>query len=431
MTDQRPDKFGIFPGSSTVGGFLIRRQDLFFGTSDFGLGEAVAACPLHFRIKSLHGNVDGLIFQRDRRHDDVAGLAEIPDREISRQEGRIGPGRNVGEPLGHDPADQIERQVGLKTGRCLVQPLATGRVFPQQRQGGRRRFRIGNHPDARLLLLRQDDAFLRNRILGGGDIRKDALQRSFHRIGIHISNNDNRLQVRTIPGMIKVDQALGSEGLQVLFTADHRAMAIFRIPVQVGLRPFENPPVGRITRTLLFQDHRAFLVDFHRVAGNEMGVIVQDEQAGIHHAGAHQGDVIEHVHGLLNSRGGIHIAAERGADALEIVQNTLSGEIFRTVEAHVLQEVGQTILIGGFLDGTYIGRQVEFGPLGRNGVVPDVIGEPVVQGPAANSRISRDLRNQGLQFFFRIILRKGGERRRHQRKKEKKSFHNPQFCIQR
>ena len=89
----------------------------------------------------------------------------------------------------------------------------------------------------------------------------------------------------------------------------------------------------------------------------------------------------------------------------------------------MLQEVGQAVLVRSLLDGTHIGRQVEFGPLGRDGVVTDVISQAVVQRSAAYERVARNLRDHRLQFFFRIRLRKGGQGCRHQRKKDKKSFH--------
>ena len=149
-----------------------------------------------------------------------------------------------------------------------------------------------------------------------------------------------------------------------------------------------------------------------------------DEQAGIRHTGAHERDVAEHVNRLLHPCGSVHVAAEGGTDALQIVQDGFPREILRAVEAHMLQKVSQAVLVRGLLDGAYIGRQVEFGPLGGNGVVTDVIGKSVVQRPATDERVTRYLRDHRLEFFFRIRLREGGQGRRHQRNKDEKSFHN-------
>ena len=109
-----------------------------------------------------------------------------------------------------------------------------------------------------------------------------------------------------------------------------------------------------------------------------MRVVAQDHQAGVHDGGALDGDVVEHVLGFLETGRGIDVAAELGADGTEIVQDGFAGEVLGAIEAHVLQEVGQTVLLGVFLlDGTHVGGQVELCAAGRKLVMPDVIGKAV------------------------------------------------------
>ena len=134
-------------------------------------------------------------------------------------------------------------------------------------------------------------------------------------------------------------------------------------------------------------DDAALLVDFHGVIVDEMRVVAEDHQARVHDGGALDGDVVEHVLGFLEARGGVHVPAEFGADGTEIVQDALVGEMRGAVEAHMLQEMRETVLVGGLLDGADVGGEVEFRPAFRELVVADVVGEPVVQMAHADRRI--------------------------------------------
>ena len=53
----------------------------------------------------------------------------------------------------------------------------------------------------------------------------------------------------------------------------------------------------------------------------------------------------------------------------------------------MLEEVGQTVLVGSFLDCTHVGSKIELCPLGRLVVVTDVISHSVVEFANLNGRI--------------------------------------------
>ncbi len=106
---------------------------------------------------------------------------------------------------------------------------------------------------------------------------------------------------------------------------------------------------------------------------------MHDEQAGVHDGGADQRNIVQHVLGFFDAGRGVHIAAEGGSDALQPVQDALAGEIFRPVEAHMFEEMGETLLIGCLVNGADIGGQIEFRPLFRFVIVADVVSHPVFQ----------------------------------------------------
>ena len=146
-------------------------------------------------------------------------------------------------------------------------------------------------------------------------------------------------------------------------------------------------PGGIAACAALLDDDSALLVDLLRVVGHEMGIIVKDEEAGVDDGLTDKRNVVQHVLGLLHSGGSIDIAAEGGADALEPVEDPLAGEILGTVEAHVLEEMCQTVLVRSLLDSTDIGGEIELCTLLRLVVMTDIVGKSVVKLALTDSRI--------------------------------------------
>ncbi len=122
-----------------------------------------------------------------------------------------------------------------------------------------------------------------------------------------------------------------------------------------------------------------------------MGVVVHHEKAGIDDALAGHRYVVEHVGGLFDPSRGVDVAAELRSDSLEIFKKRLAREILRPVEAHMLEEMGETVLVRGLLNRPDIGREVELGSLCGLVVVPDVVGQPVVKLSHPDFRVIRKL----------------------------------------
>ena len=152
-----------------------------------------------------------------------------------------------------------------------------------------------------------------------------------------------------------------------------------------------------------------------------MGIVVEDKEAGVDNGLADKRDVVQHVLGLLDAGGSIDIAAEGGADALKPVEDALAGEILGAVEAHVLEEVSQSVLVGLFLDSTYVGGEVELGTLLGLFVMTDVIGQAVLKFTRAHCRVVGKL----------LELLRAGERKRgdEQGSDKEKSFHLKKLRI--
>ena len=61
------------------------------------------------------------------------------------------------------------------------------------------------------------------------------------------------------------------------------------------------------------------------------------------------------------------------------VEECLAREVLCSVEAHVLKEVGQTVLVVFLLEGSDVGGEIELCPLCRLVIVTDIIGHAVLK----------------------------------------------------
>ena len=105
-----------------------------------------------------------------------------------------------------------------------------------------------------------------------------------------------------------------------------------------------------------------------------------------------------------------------GALVLKIGNDPLPGEVLGAVQAHVLQEMGQTILVRILLDGTDIGQEIEVRPLRWLLIVPDIIDKAVLQFAVPDLGIP-------LQLFAEIDLRAGSQSEQYGCDSQKESLH--------
>ncbi len=71
------------------------------------------------------------------------------------------------------------------------------------------------------------------------------------------------------------------------------------------------------------------------------------------------GGHVEHVDGLVETGGGVHVGAEAGANRLEKRDQLTGLEVLRAVERHVLDEVREAALVGFLLKGAGVHGQTQ------------------------------------------------------------------------
>ena len=387
VVDARHHELGIVAGVGLLGLGLELGEHFGLGALDLGLGQAEAAELLGLEQGGGQGAQRLAVLAGGLDVGDVSGLADVADTEATGQERSVRLGGDLLEALVHRDGHDVLEQVGEQAHRGAVERLRGGLAAPVDFDAGVAVLGVGEDADGWLLVVRDGDDVLLLRILGSRDVGEGTLDAGLHVVDVDVAHDDQCLHIRTVPGVVEVRQALGLEGLEVLLGADDGRGGVLGVTIEIRIRLLAHAPLGGVAGTLLLQDDAALLVDLLRVAGHEVGVVVHDEDAGVDDGRTHQGNVVEQVDGLLNARGGVHVAAEGSANALQPVEDALAGEVLGAIEAHVLQEVGEAVLVGQLLQGADVGRQVELGPLGGLLVVTDVVSQSVVKLADAGGRI--------------------------------------------
>ena len=120
-----------------------------------------------------------------------------------------------------------------------------------------------------------------------------------------------------------------------------------------------------------------------------MRIVMKHEKARVEDAFPYDRYVVEHVLSLLEACRCVDVSSELGSDALKPLEKALSREVFRSVEAHMLEEVSEAVLVIVLLECSDVSCKVELSPLCRLVVVADVISHTVFELACSYGRIVR------------------------------------------
>ena len=141
-------------------------------------------------------------------------------------------------------------------------------------------------------------------------------------------------------------------------------------------------------------NHAALAVDVFRIEQQAVGPVVQDPEAGVNGIGdfLHR-DAVDIIDRLVDAGIGVQVGTELHADRLAVLHHAVARKMFRTIEAHMLKEVRQTALLLIFQNGTDLLGDIEISLALRLFVMPDVIGQAVVEFSDFDIGIHRDRRH--------------------------------------
>ena len=229
--------------------------------------------------------------------------------------------------------------------------------------------------------------FVGGRVFLRLDSRENALDFCFNLIYINITNDDDTLKVGAIPLLVVGAEEVGLEVVDDAHQTDGHTLAVARTRIEVGQLAVEDTHHSTAAHTPLLVDDTALLVDFGCLEEKAIGPVVENPEAGVDVAIAH-GHAVNVVNGFVGGGVGIEVLAKFHADAFAILNDAVAGEVLGAVEAHVLEEVGQTALVLFFLYRTYLLRDIEVNTLFGQGIVTDVVGQSVGQFAVTHSGVN-------------------------------------------
>ena len=359
---------------------------LCLGALQLGGREAVTVGALHLGEQRLEPALDlvfahrgHLIVDLFRAHEPVARFAG------SDQKRRVGSSRDLLEPgVQHVEVESLDQGAAVVEGRVLraARQLV---VDPQQR---RRRLRVGGDGEQGLVVIGHRVELSRpfvGWVLEAAEVRHDE---ALDAVALEVAHRDDRHQVRSVPVVIEALEGLGRSTFEDLPLTDRETLGVLRSGEQDGELLVTDSCLGAEAEPPLLDHHAALLVHLLLLEGHRLSPLAQDLEARLEQPGL-VGRYFEHVDGFVEAGVGVDVGTEAHAGRLEIVDQLETGEVLRAVECHVLDEVGQTLLIVVLLHRAGVDDQPQLGPLGRLSVDPDVVGEAVVEPADGEVRIDR------------------------------------------
>ena len=132
---------------------------------------------------------------------------------------------------------------------------------------------------------------------------------------------------------------------------------------------------------------------------------MQNQQAGVDGSRSSDRHIGNVVYGFVYGSIGVQVLTEFHPDTLQVLLQCITGEVGRSIETHVFQEVGKTALVVLFLYGTYFLGNIEIGSVSRKTVFTDVIGQSVVQLSDTDIFVDRDRRHLLCKYLLKIAAK--------------------------
>ena len=198
-------------------------------------------------------------------------------------------------------------------------------------------------------------------------------------VHINITHDDDGLVVGTIPFVVVVAQHLRVTAVDDAHQTDGQTLAVFRTGIQTGKKFLDDALCGTFAQLPLLMDDATLLLNLLALQRQTVRPVFQHEYARVECSHTLGGHVADAIHRLVDRGVGIQVATEVNTNATGEVEQCRVGEMLRTVEGHVLQEVGQSTLVFVLLDRAHALGDVEVGHVLGPVVLADVVGQTIVQ----------------------------------------------------
>jgi hypothetical protein len=215
MADERADEFRVAAGRGLLDLIVEDGLDLLLGAGNLVVAETEALHPFELGVEGLEAVQDVVLLQGDLAvHGVDVFISQAAESQLGVQIRAVGLGGDVGETLLHHQLDHDLDEILRRSEGGGVVNFGRGFAVPDHGDGRVGPLGIGEDAHARFVMVRDGQVRLRLRILALGDDGEDLLNLGLGAVHIDITDDDNRLHVRMIPGRVEGGEAFGLEGLQ-------------------------------------------------------------------------------------------------------------------------------------------------------------------------------------------------------------------------
>jgi hypothetical protein len=203
---------------------------------------------------------------------------------------------------------------------------------------------------------------------------------------VEVADRHDRHQVGAVPVLVEALQGLWRKPVERFLGANRQPLAVARSLEEDGCLRILHPGIRTPSLPPFLDNDPALLVDGVEVERQPVRDVAEEQERLAHRFGVVGGHV-QHVHGFVETRVGVHARPEPHADRFHELHQILLGEVLAAVEGHVLDEVRQPELIVVLDDGADIDGQPQFRAPERAVVDPDVVAKAVRKVPDFDARV--------------------------------------------
>ena len=382
---------------------VLRGEGVGLALVAFGERALVRAEQILFRAIEL-GRGEPVLLQADRLGEHgVESAKDAAVGHVGRQRERVA----VAEERAFPTAGADERRVGLlaKLVEAVVQHHAEqrlGEILPVAADGGGlpmrhlevdgcRRvlgFLVGGDGDERRVLV--GNAELRARL--GVRLRRDVAEMGLDELldlrRVEVADGDDGHEVRAVPVGVEPGHRARLERLERPLVADGKPLGVARALEEDRELLVRHARVGATAQSPFLDDDTALLFDLRRIQRDPARPVLEDVECLALDA-RRVGRDLQFVDRLVEARRGVDVRAEPHPDGLEVAHELILREAGRPVERHVLEEMGEPLLVVVLEDRAGVDDQAQLGTLLRLLVAADVVPDAVRQRTDDNARIAR------------------------------------------
>ena len=359
------DAVGVLPVAVEA---LVVLQHLRLGPLQFRRGEAVLLHACHFGHDHVDAVEDAVVQQLCAHRVGVHRAHQVAAAHERGGEGRIRlPANLVQAEVEHGVEERLQQVlpvVGCAFGR-------DGRQLADQLEDRLRVFGIGDDQVAGVVVGGHVKRRARVRVGRLGQIGEAFSDHLLDRVHVEVAHGNHGHEIGPVPRLVVAPHGLRGRSAHDLHVADGLAVGVAGIAEEHRQQLLADAARRvLIAQPPLFHDHAALRIHLFGIDGRVRGPVFQHVKTGGQNLGIVGGHA-QLVDRLVEGGVGVEIGTEADAQALQEIHQLLLGKAAGAVEEHVFQEVGETQLVGIFLERAGVDGQAQFGSVLRLGVAFD------------------------------------------------------------